>query len=447
MKKKFFALLVVAVIALTSVFSLAACGLGGGTSNVSGGLENCEHVYGQYISDGNATCSKDGTKTAYCNKCHRSDTIPDEGSKLPHTFTSYTYDNNASCTQDGTKTAYCTVCHTAKDTVSDDRHTMRDHVFTEYKSDDNATCDTDGTKTAVCDTCKTATDTVKEAGTAGHTYVNGSCSVCHASHLTYKAAGDEYTVTGIAEDCISTEIVIPATENGKPIVSISDNAFKDNTTITKITLPDSVWLIGNGAFSGCTALESVTFGSGLTTIRYQAFAECTTLEHVSFPDSLRELGNKALAGCSSLKTVSFGKGLASLLDNCFDGCELLESVTFPPENPSFCNIGGMIYNGSKYAIVYVPHALSGKVAIYDGLTKISSTSFQNRTGITGIYIPKSVRSISVYAFSGCSSLTDIYYEGTEEEWNSMKKDNNWDYGMPDYTVHFNADNPDEDGNA
>ena len=387
----------------------------------------------------NATCLKDGTKTAVCEKCGYTDTVSDVGSKLAHTFVSYSYDNNASCTQEGTKTARCTRCNTA-DTVADDSHPMRSHDFTDYKSNDNATCDKNGTKTAVCNTCKTATDTVEEAGTAGHRYVSGACSVCHVSHLTYRLAGDVYSVTGIAEDCTAAEIIIPATENGKPVESISDSAFKDNTTITKVTLPDSITLIGNGAFNGCTNLGSIVFGEGLTTVRYKAFANCTSLESVTFPDALRVLGNEALADCTSLKTVSFGKNLASLLSNCFDGCTLLESVNITAENPSYCNVGGIIYQGNSILlnVTYVPHAISGKVAIADGFTKISSVSFQNRTKITGIYIPKSVRTISDYAFSGCSSLTDIYYEGSEEEWNNINNGNSWSSGAPEATIHFNA---------
>ncbi len=426
--------------AFISLFSLVACDSDGGKTNSSGTDDpaKCQHAYGAYVSDGNATCQKDGTKTAYCSKCGSRDTVTDVGSKLAHTFDIYIYDNNASCTQEGTKTAYCTWCNTATDTVPDERHPMEDHSFTNYKSDNNATCDKNGTKTAVCDTCKTATDTVEEKGTAGHKYANGACTVCHASHLTYNLAGDEYTVTGIAADCVSTEIIIPATENGLPVFSISDAAFKGNLTIAKVTLPDSISIIGNEAFSGCTALENVIFGNGLTKIKYRSFADCVSLESIAFPDSLRTLGNEACADCTNLKTVSFGKLMASFLPECFDGCALLESINVSEENASYCSIGGIVYDGSKMSVVYVPYAISGKVEIPDGIIKISGTSFQNRAKITGIYIPKSVHRIETYAFNGCSSLTALYYEGTEEDWNKVIKENDWSFGAPEFTVNFNA---------
>ena len=55
-----------------------------------------------------------------------------------------------------------------------------------------------------------------------------------------------------------TEIVIPATYNGKPVTMIDENAFADAINLTSIIIPDSVKIIGEGAFSGCTSLESIT---------------------------------------------------------------------------------------------------------------------------------------------------------------------------------------------
>ena len=66
----------------------------------------------EYVSDNNATCEQDGTKTAKCVRygqggCTAMDTVPDAGSKLGHDFTDYIYNDNASYTEDGTETAHC----------------------------------------------------------------------------------------------------------------------------------------------------------------------------------------------------------------------------------------------------------------------------------------------------------------------------------------------------
>lgn len=127
------------------------------------------HSFTNYVSDGNATCTADGTKTAKCDRCDEKDTIADTGSKLGHSFTKYTSNNDATCTADGTKTAKCDRCD-ATDTVTDTGSKLG-HSFTKYASNNDATCTADGTKTAKCDRCD-VTDTIADEGSAkGHTVV------------------------------------------------------------------------------------------------------------------------------------------------------------------------------------------------------------------------------------------------------------------------------------
>lgn len=78
------------------------------------------HSFTNYVSDGNATCTADGTKTAKCDNCDETDTVADTGSALGHSFTNYVSNNDATCTQDGTKTAACDhKCGTTK-TITDE---------------------------------------------------------------------------------------------------------------------------------------------------------------------------------------------------------------------------------------------------------------------------------------------------------------------------------------
>ena len=111
-----------------------------------------------YISDNNATCEQDGTKTAKCVRygtggCMETDTVTDTGSKLGHFFEDYVSDNNATCEQDGTKTAKCVRYGTggcmATDTVTDTDSKLG-HLFEDYISNNDATYARDGTKTAKC---------------------------------------------------------------------------------------------------------------------------------------------------------------------------------------------------------------------------------------------------------------------------------------------------------
>ena len=111
-----------------------------------------------YISDNNATCEQDGTKTVKCVRygtggCTATDTVTDTDSKLGHFFEDYVSDNNATCEQDGTKTAKCVRygeggCM-ATDTVTDTDSKLG-HLFEDYISNNDATYARDGTKTAKC---------------------------------------------------------------------------------------------------------------------------------------------------------------------------------------------------------------------------------------------------------------------------------------------------------
>ena len=112
----------------------------------------------EYVSDNNATCEQDGTKTAKCVRygtggCTETDTVTDTGSKLGHLFEDYASDNNATCEQDGTKTARCVRYVTggcmATDTVTDTDSKLG-HLFEDYVSNNDATYAHDGTKTAKC---------------------------------------------------------------------------------------------------------------------------------------------------------------------------------------------------------------------------------------------------------------------------------------------------------
>ena len=159
------------------------------------------HVFTNYVSNGDATCTQDGTKTAVCDdaSCQETDTIADVGSKLDHVFENYVSNNDATCTADGTKTASCKYgCKTA-DTVTDVGSKL-DHVFENYVSNNDATCTQDGTEKATCDreNCE-AEDTRTDVGSAlGHSHTpTVTAPTCTEKGFTTHtcACGDSYVDT------------------------------------------------------------------------------------------------------------------------------------------------------------------------------------------------------------------------------------------------------------
>ncbi len=195
----------------------------------------CDHIFTNYISDNNATCTEDGTKTAYCDYgCGATDTVVDEGTgghkytkeqilreptctkngykmllcdcgekvtetipPVDHAYTEYTFNNDATCISDGTKTAYCDYgCGNADTVTAEDTRTG--HVYTVYVYNNDATCSTDGTETSYCDYGCGNCDTRTASGTkTDHSYTEEILeeSTCTAEGLALYICdcGDFYT--------------------------------------------------------------------------------------------------------------------------------------------------------------------------------------------------------------------------------------------------------------
>ena len=115
------------------------------------------HSFTKYVSDNNATCTEDGTKTAKCDRCDKTDTVIDAGSALGHSFTKYVSDGNATCTEDGTKTAKCDRCDKT-DTVVDAGSALG-HDWDNGVVTTPATCIKEGVLTYTCQNDKSHTKT------------------------------------------------------------------------------------------------------------------------------------------------------------------------------------------------------------------------------------------------------------------------------------------------
>lgn len=126
-----------------------------------------DHSFENYVSDNNATCEADGTKTAECiYGCGKKATVTDEGSKKAHTP-----GDAIVCQAPQT----CTVCGTELTEV-------QPHTFGEYVSDNNASCGVNGTKTAECIYgCGTKDTVIDEGSMKTHTDADGNkyCDICN----------------------------------------------------------------------------------------------------------------------------------------------------------------------------------------------------------------------------------------------------------------------------
>ena len=156
---------------------------------------------------------------------------------------------------------------------------------------------------------------------------DNTCDTCGntLAKLLYTLKEDNtYEVSGY--EGTPTKVVIPATYNGKPVTSIGDDAFAGCTSLTSITIPNSVTSIGDDAFASCTSLTSITIPNSVTSIGDDAFWHCNALVSITIPNSVTSIGRAAFRYCYSLTSVTIGNSVTSIGDDAFEGCDKLIEV-------------------------------------------------------------------------------------------------------------------------
>ncbi len=184
----------------------------------------------------------------------------------------------------------------------------------------------------------------------------------------------------------ATEVVIPSTYKGEDVIAISQNAFENCTSLTSVTIPNTVRFIGSSAFAGCTSLGSITL-----------------------PDSVTDLGGSAFWNCSALASINIPENLASIDSHAFDLCSSLNSISVDSNNTVFSMRDGILYNESTKNCLVCEKSKTGSVSIPNDATSIDERAFESCSAITSTTIPASVTSVGSYAFQGCSLLRSVTF--------------------------------------
>ena len=123
--------------------------------------------------------------------------------------------------------------------------------------------------------------------------------------LLIGAAGTAYAWTNcgtnIQYEIQGSTLVLNSPDPTLPATIVSE-AFKNNTEIKSVTLPENVTTIEGQAFMGCTALTDIDLGS-VQLISSYAFNSCTSLNNVVIPPTVTNIGVEAFRGCTSLQHV------------------------------------------------------------------------------------------------------------------------------------------------
>ena len=250
-------------------------------------------------------------------------------------------------------------------------------------------------------------------------------------------------------------------EEGLVLVAV-DDMFKNCTSLSSITIPNSITTIPSHMLEGCTSLTSVTIPDSVTKIDMYAFQGCTNLTNVNMPNNISIIDGSAFQNCSSLQEVVIPNTISAIGQQAFRGCTSLTSITIeattPPTIYSYtfedtnncpiyvpcdsvssyinswgslssrirgiepCNLKIMVYvtyiDGSrddyvKYCddtdtSIYIPNADSAETVTYgDCVTSIDNQAFANKYNLKSVTISNSVTSIGNSAFNSCSGLTSI----------------------------------------
>ena len=231
------------------------------------------------------------------------------------------------------------------------------------------------------------------------------------------------------------------------VTTIGDYAFLACYGITAVNIHAGITYIGEGAFNCCDGLKTITVDSdnqyyssdeygvlfnkdkttliqypgncaqtsytvpeGVTTIGNWAFSHAYNLDEVIIPDTVTTLGAYAFHCCVSLSNISISNGIAVIEESTFCDCASLTEITLP-----------------------------------ENLTSICEFAFLRCSRLKEITLGNKLTSIAVEAFNECGSLSDVYYSGSEAQWNAIEVDNyaNTNDDILTATIHYNYLKPHE----
>ncbi len=291
-----------------------------------------------------------------------------------------------------------------------------------------ATCTSLGSLTEKCTSCGYENSEVLPA--IKHIIdESGNCTMC-GEHK----ASDGFLFTSVNNgtayeifDCsgvTDTEVYIPSTYEGLPVVRIGNLAFSNNSNITSLIIPHSVAEIYTRALYGLKGIleisvdprNSVYHSEGNCLIETATGVLVKGTQNSVIPSYVTSIGYGAFRGYSGLDSIVIPNGIISIDAYAFETTPLT-SITLPS---SLKTIGESAFYWTYLEALEIPHGVTsiGKnafamcgdlktLSLPNTLLSIGDGAFEDCNGLKSISIPASVTDIGNGAFRGCTAVTGI----------------------------------------
>lgn len=207
------------------------------------------------------------------------------------------------------------------------------------------------------------------------------------------------------------------------LTEVEDLALSENTSILKVTLPESLTKLSKGLFYYDSALVSVTIKGAYTEIPADCFMNCAKLTSVTLNNSITSIGSRAFGGCVGLTTLSLPESVIKLGSEAFNACTSLKSINVPSlvteiGDKTFANCRALtsIDLGANITKIGVS-AFNGCTSLGSldlsktKLTAIADTCFMGCSAMMEINLPETLLEIGQSAFNSCSELRRVLIPG------------------------------------
>lgn len=200
------------------------------------------------------------------------------------------------------------------------------------------------------------------------------------------------------------------------VTAAEDERFRINgTTLTKylgtdtyVSVPNTVTVIGDEAFSGNETLTSISIPDSVTQVSYNAFKNCTALTGIILPNSVDKVGPGAFEGCKALTSVQIGKNVSSWGSGVFANCEKLAKISVDTDNEYLTYYNGALYNGNMTMLYQVLPAREGENYVMpDTVETIDTYAFWNLQNTKNVMVSENVSTIPKQAMSSMGSVENV----------------------------------------